>query len=63
MSVIRINNKSTKSRIHSTEDDDVFCTISNLASKFINYIKNLNYNEKKNKFIEWIKNDWNKGNT
>jgi hypothetical protein len=60
--MVKVSNTVTKSRIHSTEDADIFCTISNSIDKFINYIKNLNYTEKKNKFIEWIKNDWNKGN-
>lgn len=61
LSNIKNNVKTTYGSYSTSSDSDIFASVSTLVSKLVSYIKNVNYTEKKEKLIAWVKSDWNKG--
>lgn len=55
------NNTKTYGSYSTSNDSDIFASVSTLVSKLVSYIKTINYTEKKEKLIAWVKSDWNKG--
>lgn len=54
------NNTKTYGSYSTSNYSDIFASVSTLVSKLVSYIKTVNYTEKKEKLIAWVKSDWNK---